>query len=288
MEQRLFHELHNNLVRSPTIKEFKESYAFVNAVRKMFPRQTFDLVLDVAGGHGALACLFLTLNVANEAVVIDPANVGGGGVRLAWKKYIMGKTFRYRHEGLQTGLPAEIMQAIKCGVPSDKILVVACHACQHLSDETLEICCRNGVHAAVLPCCQRDLSPGGAWKAVAKRLGIHMEVVMDILLAGKVMSWPIEKDVSVAYDVRIKVLEGSSTPQNRLILCRADASLAARRQIAVAEAQDHLDRAYRRAHAPVPRNKKGKESLLATSMPLIGSFLLGIAVATTIASRRGM
>ena len=52
LEKRLFHELHNNRVRSPNVKEFKESYAFVNAVRKMFHNETFDLVVDVAGGHG--------------------------------------------------------------------------------------------------------------------------------------------------------------------------------------------------------------------------------------------
>lgn len=41
-----------------------------------------------------------------------------------------------------------------------RILVVACHACQHLTDETLEIACSYGVHAAVLSCCQKDLSGG--------------------------------------------------------------------------------------------------------------------------------
>ena len=48
------------------------------------------------------------------------------------------------------------------------VLVVACHACQHLSEEVLQIAHLYRVHCAVLPCCQTDLSPGAPWKATAK------------------------------------------------------------------------------------------------------------------------
>eukprot|EP00977_Amphora_coffeiformis_P011660 scaffold2804_cov181-Amphora_coffeaeformis.AAC.28 len=276
LEQRLFHELHNQRVRSPTIKEFKESYAFVNAVRKMFGKENdiFDVVLDVAGGHGALGALFLAVQAARRAVVVDPANVGGGSVRVAWEKYMEGRELRYRYEGLRTGLPAELLRAINVGIRPDRILVVACHACQHLSDETLQIACEFGAHAAIMPCCQRDLSPGCAWKAVSKRLNIPMEIVMDIVLAGKAMSWSAGQEHQTSYDVRMKVLEGSSTPQNRLILCRADENLNRRRAQAKATAQDHLDKAYQRAHVLVSSTKSKTSDYL----PLLGSFCLGVAL----------
>lgn len=284
MEQRLFHELHNKSC-SISIKEFKEAYAFVEACRKMFGKETFDLVVDVAGGHGALAGLFLAVNVAHAAVVVDPADVGGGSVQRAWEKYLTGKSLRYRHEALHTGLPEELCWALQNSTKPERILVVACHACQHLSDEILEIAIEFGVNAAVMPCCQRDLSNGYVWKAASKNLGIRMEIVMDLLLAGKTMSWSVGKGTGVAYDVRLKVLDKSSTPQNRLILCRVDAAAVTRRKLAIERAQHQLEKAYHRAHKRTDRRKM-VPSLLGTSMiPLIGSFFLGIALAT-IALRR--
>ena len=240
--------------------------------------------------YKALGGLFLAVNMATQAVVVDPANVGGGSVQKAWQKYLVGKELRYRHEGLRTGLPAELERAIDKGISPNRILVVACHACQHLSDETLQIACQAGVNAAVMPCCQRDLSPSSIWKVVSKRLGMRFEVVMDILLAGKCMSWSVGQELDTAYDVRMKVLEGSSTPQNRLILCRADANLQARRQESVAAAQDQLDKAYRRAHVLSANSRNNtKHSAEATlwtrSLPLLGSFCLGVAL-TAFALRR--
>jgi hypothetical protein len=285
MEQRLFHELHSSSC-AVSIKEFKEAYAFVEACRKMFGKETFDLVVDVAGGHGALAGLFLAVNMARAAVVVDPAEVGGGSVQRAWDKYMVGKTLRYRHEALRTGLPDELCLALQNSTKPERVLVVACHACQHLSDETLEIAIEHGVNAAVMPCCQRDLSKGCAWKAASKNLGIRMEIAMDLLLAGKAMSWSVGKETGVSYDVRLKVLEKSSTPQNRLILCRVDAYSVVNRQLAIEIAQRHLDKAYHRAHTRAGRQKLVVPFVLGTSLiPLIGSFCLGVAL-TTMALRR--
>ena len=206
----------------------------------------------------------------------------------AWQKYLAaGKTLRYRHEGLRTGLPAELARAVEQGICPDQILVVACHACQHLSDEALQIACRHGVHAAIMPCCQRDLSPGNSWKMVSKRLGVPMEIVMDILLAGKAMSWTAGRDANTCFDVRMKVLEGSSTPQNRLILSRADATFQARRSRAVDKAQNQLDKAYERAHVAAAASSKKMvlDEWLSKSLPFLGSFFLGVAV-TAVTLRR--
>ena len=275
LEQLLFRALRDNGVRSPSSKEFDESYAFVNAVRSSLfrsnkkkkkkqqerrqqhhnnntstpdadttftssydnnnngsniqpgtynshnqplepPRQQepqLDLVIDVAGGHGAVAALFLILTSAREACVIDPARVGKGGVAKAWSPFYNKdnnnkdrKVLRYRHECLRIGLPQELEHALTMNthrsrsMPMDdderrrrrttnaNVLVVACHACQHLSEEVLQIAHQYGVHCAVLPCCQTDLSPGAPWKATAKNLQIPFATVMDLLLAGKAQS----------------------------------------------------------------------------------------------------
>jgi len=201
LEKRLFHELHKAGINSPTIKEFNEAYAFCNAVRghggsKKSKSSSFqyDLVIDVAGGHGALAALFLITTTAKEAVVVDPATVGNRGVERAWQaKYFPDKRLRYRRECLRTGLPLELDAALG-GLPPDaesavvvaarnRILVVACHSCQHLSDEVLEICCKRyaGVGVAVLPCCQTD--PTQVWKATSRNLKIPMQYTMDLVRA---------------------------------------------------------------------------------------------------------
>jgi hypothetical protein len=243
LEQRLFHALHARQLNSPSLKEFNEAYAFVQAVRL---RHQFDVVLDVAGGHGALAALFLVCNPSTkEAVVIDPAIVGGNGVERAWKSFFPDKALRYRHECLRRGLPSEIKLALT-KYPRERILVVACHACQHLSDELLRISCDSGVNVAVMPCCQRDTSPGTAWKAASKNLNIPVPFAMDLLLAGKAMSWHVGKEHGEQYDVRMKVINPKITPQNRLILCRAFASSNANERVEAAHVK--LERTYAKAH----------------------------------------
>ena len=107
------------------------------------------------------------------------------------------------------------------------------------------------------------------------------------------MSWSVGSHLSTSYDVRMKVLEGSTTPQNRLILCKADAALQARRNQAMEAAQYQLDRAYERAHAPPGSTNYSKKTFnfdrldgfLQKSLPLIGSFCLGAAVTLVLIRR---
>ena len=216
MEQRLFHTLHDSRSNVLSIKEFKECYAFCNAVRQAFSKtkrknNTFDIVIDVCGGHGALAALFLICTSASLAVVIDPANVGGGKIQEVWGSEFISKDkkLNYRRECLRTGLPDELQQALKM-TTRHRILVVACHACQHLSEEILQIACQNGVNVAVMPCCQKDRSPGSTWKAASKNLSIPVAKVMDILQCGKLMALG-------THMIRLKCVDSRITPQNRII-----------------------------------------------------------------------
>jgi 8-oxo-dGTP pyrophosphatase MutT (NUDIX family) len=284
LEQRLFHALHDSKVHSPSVKEFKEAYAFANAVKKFLGRNTYDIVIDVAGGHGALAALFLVTTSARSAIVVDPVAVGGGGVSRAWGTFFRGKELRYRYECLRSGLPAELESALK-STQADRILVVACHACQHLSDEILEVSCRYGVHAAVMPCCQKDpSSAGSSWKDISKKLDVSIEILMDVLLAGKAMSWTTGKEAAVSYDVRMKAIDGSITPQNRMILCRAqgvgdEKGLADKRS----KAHDRLSRAYKRAHAAATDTIRPSSQL--QGLHLVAGFALGYLVALAFIKR---
>jgi len=181
--------------------------------------------------------------------------VGGGGVQECWGEFYKGKSLEYRYECLRTGLRGELDAVLKGGgsVDPTRVLVVACHACQHLTDETLEIACEYGVHVTVMPCCQKDLTDGSSYKAFAKQIGVGIGPLMDILAAGKVMSWNNGKDVDMRYRVRMKAIDGGITPQNRMILCEAssrrrgggEGGSEARR---VEVAHERLENAYRKAH----------------------------------------
>ena len=246
LEKQLFHRLHQNKIHNPTIKEFKECWAFAKIVQSpSFKHEQFDLILDVAGGHGALAALLLILTSAKHAVVIDPARVGQNGVSRAWGNFYPDKVLQHRHECLRTGLREELDQALRNrNISPLRILVVACHACQHLSDETLEIACSYGVHVAIMPCCQKDVT-GGSWKAAAKLLGIGIAPTMDLLACGKIMSWKNN------YQVRMKTIDAKITPQNRIILGKAVQKDREMNHdvIRIAAAHEKLKRAYTNAHA---------------------------------------
>ncbi len=290
VEQRLFHAIHDNKIHSPTVKEFKECFAFQNIVRSTFSSRRrgemeWDIVIDVAGGHGALAALFLTFTTAKKAIVVDPAVVGNGGVERAWKQgFFRDKELLYRTECLRTGLPAELEDALKVTSP-ERILVVACHACQHLSEETLEIAQWYGVHAAVMPCCQKDLSEGNVWKQTSKQMSIPIGHAMDLLLAGRMMA-------SKNYNVRMKLMDPKITPQNRIIVCQAlhgdITDPTGKSSLEVAHTK--LTRAYKRAHHEQTPSQKGQEQNVSAFELAKPAFFLGFAflagVLTSLSSSR--
>lgn len=287
LRERLFHALHQKGATTLSRKEFKEAYAFLNVVHDTFFRkkqqQDIDLVIDVAGGHGALAALFLiTMPSISSAVVIDPAQVGN--VRQTWGEFLPSQALRFRHECLRTGLPSEIEHALQCVAPH-RILVVACHACQHLSDEVLAIATSYRVKAAVMPCCQRDVSPSGSWKNTSKNLKVPFAVAMDLLLAGKYLGCD-------GYDVRMKMIDATITPQNRVILCRPIDVMnernvdTARKSVDVMHSK--LQRVYVKAHqqhgsARVSETKRSSWSgLLSSNVKVVVAGSVAGAVAATL------
>jgi 8-oxo-dGTP diphosphatase len=270
LEKRLFHNLCCDKKHSVSIKEFKEAWAFANAVRSVFGKNyPFDVIVDVAGGHGALAALLLILTPAKRAIVIDPAHVGKGAVETAWRRdFLNSKELHYRHEDLRTGLPAELKHSLR-STDRQKVLVVACHACQHLSNEVLEIvCCRfPGVHVAVMACCQKDILDNN-WKDVSKNLNIKFEVVMDLLLVGKIMGSQqlkeagFETDIRYDYSVRMKMIDASITPQNRVIVAKSikfENGTPTANTAKVEAAHLKLASTYERAHR-LPRLGRGSKS----------------------------
>ena len=300
LEKRLFHELHANHIHSPSIKEFKENWAFANAVRSNFGKEEerMEFILDVAGGHGALGALFLLLVPGcHTATIIDPAkcNSGKRGVNEAWSRFWsyepVKKELRYRHECLRTGLRKELDQIMQTKeVKSTNVTVVACHACQHLTDETLQIASEYGVNVAVMPCCQKDND--GWWKSLTKRLvgknaSLSIGTIMDILAAGKMMAWETGLGAGVRYEVKMKLISESISLQNRMILCQAIArddtdGLSGKGKKKRALAHEKLTRAYHRAHQ-LPKQHKAADRWCSSS--LLAGFCMGAAMSFIIASQ---
>eukprot|EP00392_Amoebophrya_sp_AT5.2_P017080 g17395.t1 len=138
------------------------------------------------------------------------------------------------------------------------VLVVACHACQHLSDQTVDIAQRYGVHVAVMPCCHADRTQGQRWKNMARHLADELEergratkvkahvldetdkttqrqtrqsasnknsVKKNDALFGAVTDLLTAGRMQVGgaaagvrYDVRMKFISPKITPQNRIII----------------------------------------------------------------------
>lgn len=271
LEKRLFHSLHQHKIIS--VKEFKESWAFCNTVLRHFGKSSknlgnnniekkypqIDVVIDVAGGHGALGALFLILSKGRvkKSIVIDPAVLSDSKKKTmqdAWfndqhqnSSKINDENdsttgLEYCHESLYTALPRVLHDLTqKQNIPNTHILVVACHACQDLTNETLRIAERYGTNIAVMSCCQKDLSHGSSWKAAGKNMmpsntttgtdslndkkspfsGVPIGIIMDLLSAGKMMSEYAGEKAGVWYNVKLKVIPQSITPQNRLIICQA-------------------------------------------------------------------
>ena len=252
--------IRRTVFNSPRKKEIDEAYAFANAARNYFGANAIDVVIDVAGGHGALAAVLLMGTSAKEAVVIDPAPCTSGveGIAAGWGHNFKDKVLRYRREELECCLAQEIrdMQT-KYGIEGDRVLVVACHACQFLTLDTLHIAQSEGVNVCVMPCCQKDTT-GGSIKAFAKGLKIDIGIVIDILTAGSMM---------VKYAVKLKLIDASITPQNRMIMCR----LKQERKEAYVKSHDAAARrrlkcAYSAAHGidtqQVCDRHEGKEELV--------------------------
>lgn len=230
-----------------------------------------------------------------SATVIDPAVVKGEvGVKDAWSNFWGDKKLAYRHECLRTGLRKELDNILYTNNPNispTNVLVVACHACQHLTDETLEIASEYGVNIAVMPCCQKDHK--GSWKGLSKRLAkiseetasLSFGTIMDLLTAGKMMAWNTGLQANVEYVVKMKLMDTAITLQNRIIMCKSmqrrnDSCNDEKREAA----HQRLTLAYRRAHN-VDKGKKNRIRRLTNafineslSLPgLVTGFCIGVA-----------
>eukprot|EP00754_Rhynchopus_humris_P001406 Rhum_TRINITY_DN10829_c0_g2::Rhum_TRINITY_DN10829_c0_g2_i1::g.40591::m.40591 len=207
LEQSLLHALYDANEGQPNVKEFKEAMAFCAKVRSYMMsakrggrRGGVRVVVDVAGGHGMLAALFLVLEGARrggtggveQAIVLDPAHCSSGRRRVdaAWGREKYGfVSAPFEAEGgccggggsgevqgsvaeaaaapnrlsyINDTIEGALQRVLACFDPHE-VLVVSCHACQHLTDDTCRIAAAQRVYGiATMACCHKF--PTDTWK----------------------------------------------------------------------------------------------------------------------------
>ena len=249
------------------------------------------------------AALFLVLaRKCRTATVIDPAVVKSKeGIQQAWSPFWNNRNYdgesepkrlNYRHECLRTGLRAELEEILKNKHTEPRsVLVVACHACQHLTDETMQIASEFGVNVACMPCCQKDHD--GSWKSLAKNMKQPVGVIMDLLSAGKMMAWETGSKASVKYQVKMKLIDERITPlHNRIILCKALDRNEDCDDVKTKRAHAKLTKAYSRAHRQQGREDRAEDKsntrpyvMYDRAVSLLTGFCIGIAFSLLITSK---
>lgn len=201
LEQRLRASFHRG-AGMPKAKELHESFAFFKAIAKELPpRREWPLVIDVAGGHGILAALVLIYGRAQRAVVIDPHRPNNAdSVLRAWAPFLQqaAASREAQHAGSAPpeeaahapGAPAYVQEDLCTALPRllaaerGRVLVLACHACAHLTEQVVAACAARRPSAAdfcVMPCCQR--APR-ALKQATREMGVDIGAAMDLVLLG--------------------------------------------------------------------------------------------------------
>lgn len=273
LEERLWASWRSAPRPKPATKELRESFAFFKKAADPLAKaaRSGDRALplravDCCGGHGILAMLMVAYRKCDEAVVVDlmqPASFAN--LRAAWSRDgLLGDagltSVEFVQDDISSALPAELelmapisgsaTTAAPAAAPLRRRLVVmACHACQFLTTEIVEMCCNaalfgraNCAPVAVMSCCPKD-EDGGRLKSAAKALGVPLGAAADLVLFGRMH----ERGLTC----RVKTIDARITPMNRILIVTPGdpvGAAEARRQFRDG-ARKRLAGAYVAAHA---------------------------------------
>ena len=232
LKQKILFALHSTKLRPvPAAKEMQESFAFFEKTQSFFKRH--DVIIDVCGSHGMLSYLFAIYCKTPHLYVIDahrPDSFETIGKVLEIKKGAID----YIERDLYEALPGIL--ALWRG-KEQKVAVIACHACSHLSDSIMDICCQfDLVEFALMPCCQsrKTMNVGNIVDSLnldlyhrdCRKRGMDEEdIKRERRIRGhRVMDPGMVKDlimfgrgVQMGYAMRWKMIESRISPQNRIL-----------------------------------------------------------------------
>ena len=233
LQSKLYWRLRQAPPPKPCDKEVKEALAFFHATQKFVKRKA--LVVDCCGGHGLVGALYVRFGRAARAVVIDKFRPPAFDHLSAALELPPG-VLAYAEADVTTELPRQLAALAKtAGVSPTDVIVVAVHACAHLTDRVADACIHGGVDFAVMPCCHRDATPGSTMRQVASALGIHVHAAVDVARLG---AW-----ASRGYDCRFRTIDDSITPENRVLI-----GLAPRGRATATDAAAAIEAARRKVY----------------------------------------
>ena len=175
-------------------KELFEAWEVARRIRRLFRG---GRVVDLGGGHGLLAQILLLLDdTSSSALVVDkavPASAAAvhEALVVAWPRLAQRVTFE-SHEINRTAIDAGDV-------------VVASHACGHLTDRILAMAVDARARVAVLPCCHHasgDTAALDGW--VDRALAIDIVRAMQLRERG--------------YRTWTQTIPEAITPMNRLLM----------------------------------------------------------------------
>mmetsp|Transcript_5215 Transcript_5215/g.9927 ORF Transcript_5215/g.9927 Transcript_5215/m.9927 type:complete len:325 (+) Transcript_5215:215-1189(+) len=194
----------------PNHKEMSESFAFFTKTEKSLMTREKEVVIDVCGGHGMIAMLFLVFRKAKTAIVLDKEPRESLNVMWkAWQDFLPHRgSLQVELGDFRRTLPEALTK-----FEANKVVVVACHACSHLSDEVLQMCSHAHVDFAVMPCCHRDQARDvdrGQIKHAADECNISLGLAMDLVRMGRMQA--------LGYFMRFRTVDAKISPHNRILI----------------------------------------------------------------------
>lgn len=218
----------------PNTKEIKECLAFFEKVRKVLGRRR--LLVDAAGGHGALALAYGASGKAERAIVADLRRRASSfeNLRAAWMPET-GNNVQYEYVDLSHGNWLRDLIEREAVQPAE-VAVVSVHACGALTDALIDACTEARVDFALMPCCHGRCKDRlhRPLRDAARVMGISPEAATDLARFGVI--------ASRGYTAKVRAIDPAITPVNKILigLCEEDSARDDdQRDRALLEISDH-------------------------------------------------
>lgn len=187
VERRVYRAIRLAQGPTPGDKELPESLGFIKRLRKdWLAAGSPSRCIEVAGGHGLVSLLLLSLGLSRDATIVDPFRPRSFDTLLsAFREAGLlpeSYSLQYDERPLDEALPYLLRGGDGGGGGT---VVVACHACAHLTRDLVEIAvAERAAGIAVMPCCHSRRTVAGAdrTKHAADALGLPLGAVADIAL----------------------------------------------------------------------------------------------------------
>ena len=176
----------------------KELYEAWEAARRIRRKFRGGRVIDLAGGHGLLACTLLLLDDSSPHAVVVDAQRPSNSERLIAAVIAVWPRLAGRVSYVES--PIEQFDLRRAD------LAVSVHACGELTDTILRMAVRVGCRVAVLPCCHdlKKCDTGGLDGWMDGPLAVDATRAAMLRAAG--------------YAVATRTIPAAITPKNRLLL----------------------------------------------------------------------